>query len=82
MPEAMTDWVEVLRNRDAYGRARVPVWRSTTPNWRRMPAITTPSISRHRLSWATPKRTRPAYGWVDGLRAEDGKLLARFTQVH
>ena len=77
----MTDWVEVLRTgtHTASSGALVAVddaklaaiARNYDPKY-----FASPLVVGH------PKENAPAYGWVDGLRAEGGKLLARFSQVH
>ena len=77
----MTDWVEVLRTgtHTASSGALVAVddaklaaiARNYDPKY-----FASPLVVGH------PKENAPAYGWVDGLKVEAGKLLARFTQVH
>ena len=77
----MTNWVEVLRTgtHTASSGARVRV------DDGKLAAIASnydPAYFASPLVVGHPKENAPAYGWVDGLKAEDGKLLASFTQVH
>ncbi len=80
MPEGLKGWIEVFRAgrwTDSSGNTRA--W--TESDLDRMVAGYDPSEREAPAVIGHPQTNSPAYGWVESLKREGGRLLATFRQV-
>lgn len=76
----MNDWIEVFRagtHTDSAGRQRT--W--TEEDLQKIAESYDPEYHEAPVVVGHPKDNAPAYGWVESLKVEGGKLLAKFKQV-
>lgn len=77
----MTNWIEVLRTGEHTASSGRKV--SITPETlTALVANYDPAYFEAPLVVGHPKDNAPAYGWVESLKAEGGRLFAKFKQVH